>query len=36
MEKITTKQIMESIKRNKWLILVPALVLGLGILGQKF
>lgn len=35
MEKITTKQIMESIKRNKWLILVPALVLGLGIFGTK-
>ena len=35
MEKLTTKQINESIKRNLWLILVPALVLGLGIFGIK-
>ena len=35
MEKITTKQIMQAIKRNKWLVIVPALILGLAIFGTK-
>ncbi len=35
MERVTTKQIMQAIKRNKWLVIIPALILGLGIFGTK-
>lgn len=35
MERITTKQIMESVKRNKWLVIIPALILGLSIFATK-
>ncbi|WP_297280968.1 YveK family protein [uncultured Anaerococcus sp.] len=35
MERITTKQITESVKRNKWLVIIPALILGLAIFGTR-